>query len=99
MEFDNLDSRPGKSWNFVPGHGKSWNLMFANLYAAYCSGLSEMYAGKDLKLWQIWFPIPGSETVLSPKENEHRLWAIGGSTFFLFFFFKYLSCEHSNLKG
>ena len=22
MEFDNLDSRPGKSWNFGPGHGK-----------------------------------------------------------------------------
>ena len=30
MEFDNLDSRPGKSWNFGPGHGKSWNLMLAN---------------------------------------------------------------------
>ena len=23
MEFDNLDSRPGKSWNFGPGPGKS----------------------------------------------------------------------------
>ena len=34
MEFDNLDSRPGKSWNFGPGPGKSWNFMFANLYAA-----------------------------------------------------------------
>ena len=34
MEFDNLDSRPGKSWNFVPGPGKSWNFMLANLYAA-----------------------------------------------------------------
>ena len=34
MEFDNLDSRPGKSWNFCPGHGKSWNLMLANMYAA-----------------------------------------------------------------
>ena len=34
MEFDNLDSRPGKSWN------KSWNLMLANMYAVYCSGLS-----------------------------------------------------------
>ena len=44
MEFDNLDSRPGKSWNFGPGHGKSWNLILANMYAAYsnCSGLSEM---------------------------------------------------------
>ena len=31
MEFDNLDSRPGKSWNFCPGHGKSWNLMLANV--------------------------------------------------------------------
>ena len=35
MEFDNLDSRPGKSWNFGPGHGKSWNLMLANMYAVY----------------------------------------------------------------
>ena len=26
MEFDNLDFRPGKSWNFCPGHGKLWNL-------------------------------------------------------------------------
>ena len=34
MEFDNLDSRPGKSWNFGPGPGKSWNFMLANLYAA-----------------------------------------------------------------
>ena len=34
MEFDNLDSRPGKSWNFCPGPGKSWNLMLANMYAA-----------------------------------------------------------------
>ena len=32
--FDNLDSRPGKSWNFGPGPGKSWNFMLANLYAA-----------------------------------------------------------------
>ena len=31
MEFDNLDSRPGKSWIFCPGHGKSWNLMLANV--------------------------------------------------------------------
>ena len=34
MEFDNLDSRPGKSGNFCPGHGKSWNLMLANIYVA-----------------------------------------------------------------
>ena len=34
MEFDNLDSRPGKSWNFGPGPGKSWNFMLANLYAS-----------------------------------------------------------------
>ena len=34
MEFDNLDSRPGKSWNFGPGPGKSWNFMLANVYAA-----------------------------------------------------------------
>ena len=34
MEFDNLDSRPGKSWNFGPGPGKSWNFMLANLYSA-----------------------------------------------------------------
>ena len=34
MEFDNLHSRPGKSWNFGPGPGKSWNLMLANVYAA-----------------------------------------------------------------
>ena len=34
MEFDNLDSRPGKSWNFCPDPGKSWNLMLANMYPA-----------------------------------------------------------------
>ena len=34
MEFDNLDSRPAKSWNFCPGPGKSWNFMLANVYAA-----------------------------------------------------------------
>ena len=34
MEFDNLDSRPGKSWNFGPGPGKSCNFMLANLYSA-----------------------------------------------------------------
>ena len=45
MEFDNLDSRPGKSWNFGPGHGKSWNLILANMYAAYCSGVVFMSVG------------------------------------------------------
>ena len=50
MEFDNLYSRPGKSWNFGPGHGKSWNLILANMYASYCSVLSEMYVGKHIKL-------------------------------------------------
>ena len=44
MEFDNLDSRPAKSWNFGPGHGKSWNFILSNMYAAYCCGLAEMYA-------------------------------------------------------
>ena len=34
MRFDNLDSRPGRSWNCCPGHGKSWNLMLANMCAA-----------------------------------------------------------------
>ena len=24
VEFYNLDSRPGKSWNCCKGHGKSW---------------------------------------------------------------------------
>ena len=42
MEFDNLYSRPGKSWN----------LSLANMYVVYCSGLSEMYTGKHFKLWQ-----------------------------------------------
>ena len=50
MEFDNLDSRPGKSWNFDPGHGKSWNLILANMYAACCCGLSKMYAGKHVNI-------------------------------------------------
>ena len=27
MEFDNLHYRPGKSWSFGPGDGKSWNLI------------------------------------------------------------------------
>ena len=27
MEFENVDYRPGKLWNFCPGHGKSWNFM------------------------------------------------------------------------
>ena len=52
MEFDNLDSRPGKSWNFGPGPGKSWNFMSTGKFlcsrAAYCSGLSDTYAGKTL---------------------------------------------------
>ena len=34
MEFDNLDSRPGKSWKFGPGPGKSWNFTLENWYAA-----------------------------------------------------------------
>ena len=34
MELDNLNSGPGKSWNFGPGPGKSWNFMLANLYPA-----------------------------------------------------------------
>ena len=34
MEFDNLDYRPGKSWNFGPGPGKSWNFMLSNVYVA-----------------------------------------------------------------
>ena len=55
MEFDNLDSRPGKSWNFGPGPGKSWNLMLANLYAAELPTVLDcldMYAGKHIKLRQ-----------------------------------------------
>ena len=49
MEFDKLDSRPGKSWNFGPGPGKSWNFMLENLYAAELSTVldwSDMYAGE-----------------------------------------------------
>ena len=38
MEFDNLDSRPGKSWNFGLCPGKSWNLMLANVCAAELPG-------------------------------------------------------------
>ena len=34
MEFDNFDSRPGKSWNFGPDPGTSHNVMLANWYAA-----------------------------------------------------------------
>ena len=34
MEFDNFDSRPGKSWNFGPCPGTSHKLMLAKLYAA-----------------------------------------------------------------
>ena len=56
MEFYNLYSRPGKSWNFCPGHGKSWNLMLTNMYSrpAYYPGLlSEMYVGKHIQLLYI----------------------------------------------
>ena len=60
MEFDNLDSRPGKSWNFGPGHGKSWNLILANMYAAYCCGLSEMYAGKHINISKMYYVVPNS---------------------------------------
>ena len=57
MEFDNLDSRPGKSWNFGPGPGKSWNFMLANLYAAELPTVLDCltcrpYAGKNIKLRQ-----------------------------------------------
>ena len=36
MEFDNLDSRPGKSWNFGPGPGKSWNFISTVLDCLTC---------------------------------------------------------------
>ena len=52
MEFDHLDSRTGKSWNFfqvMKSHGLG---KYVCSIAAYCSGLSEMYAGKHIKLWQ-----------------------------------------------
>ena len=55
MEFENLYSRPGRSWNFGPGPGKSWNLMLANLYTAELPTVLDcldMYAGKDIKLRQ-----------------------------------------------
>ena len=57
MEFDNLDSRPGKSWNFGLD-SRSWKVMEFDVgkcvcsRAAYCSGLSDMYAGKHIKLRQ-----------------------------------------------
>ena len=55
MEFDNLDSRPGKSWNFGPGPGKSWNFMLANLYAAELPTVLDCLTcmrGKNIKLRQ-----------------------------------------------
>ncbi len=55
MEFDNLDSRPGKSWNFGPGPGKSWNFMLANLYAAELPTVLDCLTctqEKNIKLWQ-----------------------------------------------
>ena len=74
MEFDNLDSRPGKSWNFGPGHGKSWNLMLAKCRLMFC--IVRNVCGKTLENMANYkfiitkrFPIPGSETVLSPREN------------------------------
>ena len=81
MEFDNLDSRPGKSLNFGPGPGKSWNFMLANLYAAELPTVLDCLTcmrGKNIKLRQSVnllglcrrFPRPHdslySETVLSP---------------------------------
>ena len=55
MEFDNLDSRPGKSWNFGPGPGKSWNFILANLYAAELPTVLDCLtcdAEKNIKLQQ-----------------------------------------------
>ena len=77
MEFDNLDSRPGKSWNFGPSPGKSWNFMLANLYAAELpTGLDCLTCmrGKTLNYGNMYIyvedfrdrAIPYSETVLSP---------------------------------
>ena len=77
MEFDNLHSRPGKSWNFGPGPGKSWNFMLANSYAAELPGLSDMYAGKTLNYGNTY-----RETVLSPlRFNINCTRQVGGSTF------------------
>ena len=45
MEFDNLDSRPGKSWNFI----------LVNLYAAELPTVLDCLtcdAGKNIKLQQ-----------------------------------------------
>ena len=80
MEFDNLDSRPGKSWNFGPGPGKSWNFMLANLYAAElptvldcltCMREKTLNYGNMYIYWDSVEDfrdraIPYSETVLSP---------------------------------
>ena len=55
MEFDNLDSRPGKSWNFGPGPGKSWNFILANLYASELPTVLDFLtcdAEKNIKLQQ-----------------------------------------------
>ena len=55
MEFDNLHSRPGKVMEFWP---RSWKVMEFDVgkcvcsRTAYCSGLSELYAGKHIKLRQ-----------------------------------------------
>ena len=57
--------------------------------ATYCSGLSDMYAGKNIKLRQYVnllglrrSAIPYSETVLSPlRFNINCMYAAGGSAF------------------
>ena len=64
MEFDHLDSRLGKSWNFGPGPGKSWNFMLANLYAAELPTVLDCltcrpYAGKNIKLRQYYVNLLG----------------------------------------
>ena len=77
MEFDNLYSRPGKSWNFGPGPGKSWNFMLANLCAAELPTVLDCLTcmrGKTLNYLNMHIDvedfcnraIPYSETVLSP---------------------------------
>ena len=48
MEFDNLDSRPGKSWNFGPGHGKSWNFTVATPnFPIGCNRLQSIATDRD----------------------------------------------------
>ena len=89
MEFDNFDSRPGKSWNFGPSSGKSWNFMLANLYAADLPTVLDCLTcmrGKNIKLRQYVnllglcrrFPRPrDSETVLSPlRFNINCTWQV-----------------------